>query len=112
MLNSVLGGESRGVFRIEGENRCIYKSGEGNYGKVYRGLHKQSAQQVAIKIVPVVGDIQNLLREILILKDCQNEHIVKYYGSYLFNNELWLIMEYCSEGSILDIMQRRKSTLK
>ena len=45
------------------------------------------------------------------MKDCQNEHIVKYYGSYLFDNDLWLIMEYCAWGSILDIMQKNKSTL-
>jgi len=67
-------------------------------------VHKPSGQAVAIKMVPIVGDLHNLLREIKIMRECQNEHIVKYFGSYVHEHDLWLVMEFCEHGSILDII--------
>jgi len=29
---------------------------------------------------------------------------VKYFGSYLKDNNLWIVMEYCSAGSITDVV--------
>ena len=39
-----------------------------------------------------------------LLINCQ--YIVKYYGSYFSrkSNTLWLILEYCSSGSVIDLM--------
>ena len=31
--------------------------------------------------------------------------MVKYYGSYFKNTDLWIVMEYCGAGSVLDIMK-------
>jgi serine/threonine protein kinase len=59
---------------------------------------------VAVKIIPTNGDLQALTREITILKECKSEYIVSYYGSYLKDNKLWLIMEYCAAGSVIDLI--------
>ena len=34
------------------------------------------------------------------------DYIVKYYGSYFSrkSNTIWLILEYCSSGSAIDLM--------
>ena len=56
--------------------------GEGSYGSVYKALHKESGNIVALKIVPISGEADSLKREISILKDCEDKHIIKYYGSY------------------------------
>ncbi len=45
------------------------------------------------------------------MKECESEYIVKYFGSYLKNNHLWLIMEYCSAGSVIDIIKMTKNPL-
>ena len=58
------------------------KLGEGSYGSVYKAIHIESGKTVALKIVPINGEIESLKREISILKDCNSEHVVKYYGSY------------------------------
>ena len=79
--------------------------GEGSYGSVYKALHKPSKEIVAIKIVPTTGELDPIKREIQILKECKSDYIVKYYGSYFHSSNLWLIMEYCAIGSILDLMQ-------
>ena len=56
--------------------------GEGSYGSVYKALHKESGNIVALKIVPIAGEAESLKREISILKNCEDKHIIKYYGSY------------------------------
>lgn len=35
---------------------------------------------------------------------CDDDHIVKYYGSYLKDNNLWIVLEYCQAGSIIDLL--------
>jgi len=85
--------------------------GEGNYGQVFKALYKQTGSTVAIKIVPVSTDIESLRKEISILKQCKSPYIVQYFGSYLKESDLWLVMEYCNAGSVSDLIQITKRTL-
>lgn len=39
------------------------------------------------------------------MKQCKCPHIVQYYGSYIKENDLWLILEYCNAGSVSDILK-------
>ncbi|XP_078334806.1 serine/threonine-protein kinase 3-like isoform X2 [Crassostrea virginica] len=87
------------------------KLGEGSYGSVYKALHKESGQVLAIKQVPVDTDLQEIIKEISIMQQCDSVYIVKYYGSYFKNTDLWIVMEYCGAGSVSDIMRLRNKTL-
>ncbi|EGR34513.1 serine threonine kinase ste20, putative [Ichthyophthirius multifiliis] len=78
--------------------------GQGSYGQVFKALHKKTGELVAVKKVPNEGEISSLKKEIMILKECQSEYIVKYYGSYYKDSYLWLIMEYCAAGSVIDLV--------
>ena len=49
--------------------------------------------------------IENFKKEINVLKQCNSPYIIKYYNSYLKNNKIWIIIEYCDGGSILDLMK-------
>ncbi|KAJ9595224.1 hypothetical protein L9F63_013485, partial [Diploptera punctata] len=89
----------------------ICKLGEGSYGSVYKALHKESGQVLAIKQVPVDTDLQEIIKEISIMQQCDSPWVVKYYGSYFKNTDLWIVMEYCGAGSVSDIMRLRKKTL-
>lgn len=66
---------------------------------------------LAIKQVPVDTDLQEIIKEISIMQQCDSPYIVKYYGSYFKNTDLWIVMEYCGAGSVSDIMRLRKKTL-
>lgn len=39
-------------------------------------------------------------------------HVVKYYGSYFKNTDLWIVMEYCGAGSVSDIIRLRNKTVR
>ena len=94
------------------------------YGAVYKAMHKESGQLLAIKQVPVDSDLQDIIKEISIMQQCDryliclhtigcvvscdslhSQYVVKYYGSYFKNTDLWIVMEYCGAGSVSDIMR-------
>ena len=83
----------------------LYQIGKGSYGSVYKSIHKESRQVVAIKKVPF--DLQDMIKEISIMQQCDSPHVVKYYGTYFRGSELWIVMEFCGAGSVLDIMKLR-----
>ncbi|XP_070534549.1 serine/threonine-protein kinase 3-like [Ptychodera flava] len=89
----------------------LEKLGEGSYGSVYQAVHKETGQLLAIKQVPVDTDLQEIIKEISIMQQCDSHYIVKYYGSYFKNTDLWIVMEYCGAGSVSDIMRLRNKTL-
>ena len=69
------------------------KLGEGSYGSVFKGIHKVSTEPVAVKMVPVDGDFDDIAKEIRILKKCDSVYVVKYYGSYTHGDNLWIVIE-------------------
>uniref|UniRef100_A0A914WQ71 non-specific serine/threonine protein kinase n=1 Tax=Plectus sambesii TaxID=2011161 RepID=A0A914WQ71_9BILA len=89
----------------------VGKLGEGSYGAVYKAVHKDTGQILAVKKVPVETDLQEIIKEISIMQQCDSQYVVKYYGSYFKNADLWIVMEYCGAGSVSDIMRLRRKTL-
>ncbi|ESO06458.1 hypothetical protein HELRODRAFT_64347, partial [Helobdella robusta] len=89
----------------------IGKIGRGSYGSVFKAVHKETGQVLAIKQVPVDTDLQEIIKEISIMQQCDSPYIVKYYGSYFKNSDLLIVMEYCGGGSVSDIMRIRRKTL-
>ncbi|KAI6243702.1 Non-specific serine/threonine protein kinase [Aphelenchoides fujianensis] len=89
----------------------LAKVGEGSYGSVHKAMHKESGHVLAVKKVPVDTDLQEIIKEITIMQQCDSRYVVKYYGSYFKNSDLWIVMEYCGAGSVSDIMRLRRKTL-
>ncbi|KAI9206895.1 kinase-like domain-containing protein [Polychytrium aggregatum] len=85
----------------------LEKLGEGSYGSVHRAMHRRTSTIVAIKIVRVDNDEapESNQTEIMIMNGNQCEHLVELYGSYLLEDSLWIVMEYCSGASALDLMR-------
>lgn len=90
----------------------LSKLGEGSYGAVYKANDKHDGSIVAIKVVEIDSDDTGILiKEINILKQCSCKYIVQYKGSWRHNNSIWIVMEYCSGGSICDLMAICERTL-
>ena len=90
----------------------IKQIGEGGYGKALLGKSKSNGNLFVIKIVSLeymdddneqkAVNEGNILRKLT--KNIQHENIVKFYGSYLFEGEAVLIMEYVEGGQLRDKM--------
>ena len=75
-----------------------------SFGKVFKALHHASNKVVAVKVVPLEDDSGEVAREIEHLRECDQPNIVQYVGSFVNEERLWIMMEYCEGSSLLDIM--------
>ena len=57
---------------------------------MYKGIHKRSGTIVALKIVPIDHDLEELQKEITVMKDCSSNAIVRFYGSFMYKESLWV----------------------
>jgi len=86
--------------------QIVRKLGEGAYGSVYKAIHKTSSIELAIKSVLLEREEQaEVEKEMEILKDCRHPNVVAYYGCCAHHDYLWILMEFCEMGSILDLMK-------
>lgn len=109
--------------------------GEGSYGSVYKAHHRATSNLVAVKVVRLEDDLDDLIKEISIMQQCDSPYIVRYYGSYMKDLDLWvrsrarmrtalcgaaehgagaarqIVMEYCGAGSVSDSMRLRRRAL-
>jgi len=99
----------------ESDPRAVFslteKLGEGSYGSVWRAVHKKTQVEYAIKRVGFDNDLEDLKIEIRFMRSCISDNIVRYYGSYVSKNELWIVMEFCCAGSVSDLMKTTQKTL-
>ncbi|XP_019425734.1 PREDICTED: serine/threonine-protein kinase 25-like isoform X1 [Lupinus angustifolius] len=82
--------------------------GQGSFGDVYKGFDKELNKEVAIKVIDLEeseDEIDDIQKEISVLSQCRSQYITEYYGSYLNQTKLWIIMEYMAGGSVADLLQ-------
>ena len=91
----------------EQEFDLIELIGQGNYGRVYKVLHKKTGKIYAAKIANIGtnNEIESFKKEINVLKQCNSPYIVHYYDSYIKNYQIWIILEYCDGGSLLELIK-------
>ncbi|KOO32942.1 serine threonine-protein kinase 3 [Chrysochromulina tobinii] len=78
--------------------------GEGSFGKVFKAMHHDRNEVVAVKVVSLEDDNGQLENEIELLKACKHSGIVQYFSSFVHQSKLWIVMEYCEGSSLLDVM--------
>lgn len=80
---------------------CI---GKGAFGSVYRAINYGTAETVAVKQVRLAdmakSELRVIMLEIDLLKGLNHPNIVKYHGFVKSANSLFIILEYCENGSL------------
>ncbi|KAL8018749.1 putative protein kinase [Plasmopara halstedii] len=82
--------------------------GGGAFGEVFKGVDVQTEEVVAVKIIDLesaADEIEDVRQEIRVLSQCSCEQLTTYSGSFIAGTKLWIIMEFLSGGSVLDIMR-------
>ena len=91
----------------ETEFDLIELVGQGNYGRVYKAIHKKTGKIYSAKIAYIekANEIESFKKEINILSQCNNQYIVHYYGSYIKGHQIWIILEFCDGGSLYELIK-------
>ena len=90
----------------------IEKIGIGSYGKVFK-VSKDSNIYV-LKQIPINNtstNIETIKNEAKILSSLDSEYVVKYYESFIEDNNLNIIMEYCEGGDLSTYMKQYKAKI-
>ncbi|KAI0035206.1 hypothetical protein K488DRAFT_76773 [Vararia minispora EC-137] len=84
--------------------------GKGAFGQVYRALNWATGEAVAVKEIQLSnipkGDIGQIMSEIDLLKNLNHPNIVKYKGFVKTREFLYIILEFCENGSLHNICKR------
>jgi len=88
----------------------IEKLGRGSFADVYKAFNKKTGYIVAVKIIDLAQTtdvIEDISKEIELLRTCNSEYVIKLYDSFFSDDKLFIILEYLAGGSILDIVKKR-----
>ncbi|KAF8318953.1 kinase-like protein, partial [Clavulina sp. PMI_390] len=84
--------------------------GKGAFGQVYRALNWTNGETVAVKQIQLASipkaELGEIMSEIDLLKNLNHINIVKYKGFVKTREYLYIILEYCENGSLHNICKR------
>ena len=87
------------------------KIGEGSTGIVFAANDTANSNHlVAIKKMNLHKQQRRelLFNEVVIMRDYKHKNIVEMYGSYLVDDELWVVMEYLAGGALTDVVTKSR----
>ncbi|KAF9080883.1 signal transducing kinase of the PAK [Mortierella sp. AD031] len=86
--------------------RSLVKIGQGASGGVYTAYQVGTNLSVAIKQMNLEQQPKKdlIINEILVMKESSHKNIVNYIDSFLYNGDLWVVMEYMEGGSLTEVV--------
>ena len=78
----------------------VNRVGRGANGSVYRAWDLVEECEVAIKVVNLGEDLDDVHQEITLMAQVSCPQLVKYHCSYIVMDTLWIVMAHCDCGSL------------
>ncbi|XP_068112819.1 STE20-like serine/threonine-protein kinase isoform X2 [Hyperolius riggenbachi] len=84
----------------------IGELGDGAFGKVYKAQNKETGILAAAKVIDTKSEdeLEDYMVEIDILASCNHPHIVKLLDAFYYENNLWILIEFCAGGAVDAVM--------
>ncbi|XP_075072302.1 STE20-like serine/threonine-protein kinase isoform X2 [Mixophyes fleayi] len=84
----------------------IGELGDGAFGKVFKAQNKETGILAAAKVIDTKSEdeLEDYMVEIDILASCDHPHIVKLLDAFYFENNLWILIEFCGGGAVDAVM--------
>lgn len=86
--------------------------GETKAGVVNKGIHLKSNTNVAIKVYNKQQmektDLENVFREIDIMRQCRHPNIIKLYDVFENRKSIYIVTEYLEGGDMFTYLEKRK----
>ena len=87
--------------------------GKGAYGIVYKVQKKGTSDIYVIKQISLEGltekEKEEVKQEAFILSSIKSDFVVKYYDSFLDNDNINIVMEYCDGGDLNEFLLEKKN---
>lgn len=97
---------------FDNKYRFVKDLGFGGFGKVFLAKEERSENLVAIKQLISKSRIRqrDIIHEMQMVSKFNHSHIVLYKHHFVQNGLLYIVMEYCSYGSLQKLMGKGKIT--
>lgn len=102
------------LFRTMEDFVNLKEIGGGTFGVCYKAIDtKNNNSECVIKKIPFnsVRDVKLIGTELGILRKLDHPNIVKYFSSFMYENAMCIVMEYCNGGSLKDWMDQRETVV-
>ncbi|XP_069467838.1 STE20-like serine/threonine-protein kinase isoform X2 [Ambystoma mexicanum] len=86
--------------------QIIGELGDGAFGKVFKAQNKETGILAAAKVIDTKSEdeLEDYMVEIDILASCDHPNIVKLLDAFYFENNLWILIEFCAGGAVDAVM--------
>uniref|UniRef100_UPI00398ECD4C STE20-like serine/threonine-protein kinase n=1 Tax=Pristiophorus japonicus TaxID=55135 RepID=UPI00398ECD4C len=86
--------------------RVVGELGDGAFGKVFKAQNKETGDVAAAKVIQSLDEeeLEDYMVEIDILASCDHPNIVKLLDAFYYENNLWILIEFCPGGAVDSIM--------
>jgi len=107
------------------DNRSVYqrfqvhkdKLGEGAFADIWKALHRETGQTVALKQLDKAKMAKNQVkradieRQIHMMKTCTHDNILRLFTTFEEGQSIFLALEYCGNGDLAEKLQARGASL-
>ncbi|NP_001334247.1 serine/threonine-protein kinase Nek5 isoform 2 [Mus musculus] len=85
--------------------------GEGTFGKVYLAKDKSESSHCVIKEISLTKEKEASKNEVILLARMEHPNIVTFFSSFQENGRLFIVMEYCDGGDLMQRIQRQRGVM-